>query len=246
MNAGNAITVSVSLPPFGSLAASDVTLSVERTGSSTPLATSTTGTLNYTIAADGLHFVRVQGTVNRGLRAQYLLNVTVTDGAAPAVSGTSLPAEGATGSAVIDRFTLTFSEDLTPASVNNTANYDLRAAGTDGTFGTADDAVYAVSPSPAYASGPTASYRVTNGPLQPGSYRLTVSGLTDRAGIPMAAPFVRLFMMQSPPGFTVESRSNNTAATATPLPLAEDPSGSGLRWRAGQGNLSVSATDLDF
>jgi len=31
--------------------------------------------------------------------------------------------------AVIDRFTVTFSEDLNPATVNNLANYDLRGAG---------------------------------------------------------------------------------------------------------------------
>ena len=36
--------------------------------------------------------------------------------------------------------------------------------------------------------------RVTDGPLQPGSYRVTLkTGLTNRVGNPLSAPYVRTF-----------------------------------------------------
>src|SRR5262249_23545595 len=83
-----------------------------------------------------------------------------------------LPAEGATATAVIDRLSLNFSEDMAAPTVLNMANFDLRAAGPDGQFGTADDQVYSLA-SYGYTSGLTASLRITDGPLQPGTYRFT-------------------------------------------------------------------------
>src|SRR5262249_38628827 len=60
-----------------------------------------------------------------------------------------------------------------------------------------------------------------DGPLQPGNYRLTVStGLTDRFGNPLSAPFVRNFTLADVAPYILESRSNDTLATATTLGTA--------------------------
>src|SRR5207248_5218550 len=53
LNAGNVIALNDSLPSFGSLATADLRLTVEADGSTTPLATSTTGALTYVVPADG-------------------------------------------------------------------------------------------------------------------------------------------------------------------------------------------------
>ena len=152
-----------------------------------------------------------------------------------------------------DRFSVGFSEDMAAAAVNDAANFDLRAAGADGAFGTADDVVYAVAGS-GYTSGLTASYRIVDGPLQPGSYRLTVgTGLTDRGGTPLASPFVHTFAVADVPGFLLESRSNDTQATATPLGQAPDgpatPDGSfvarGTTAAGGNNPWHLAAADLD-
>src|SRR5262249_8494810 len=66
-----------------------------------------------------------------------------------------------------------------------------------------------------------ASYRITDGPLQPGTYRLTLkTGLTDKSGNPLAAPYVRTFSAADLAPYVLESRSNDTSATATPLGAA--------------------------
>ena len=171
LNVGNAIDLSVALPSFGGLQAGDVILSIERAGGGTPVAVGANGSLHHTVSTDGVYYVRVRSDARRGLRAQYLLGVSVTDGVSPAITSTTLAAEGGTTTAVIDRFTLNFSEDMAIAAVNDPAHLDLRAAGPDGAFGTSDDRVYALASS-GYAGGLSASYRITDGPLQPGTYRL--------------------------------------------------------------------------
>ena len=67
-----------------------------------------------------------------GLLAQYLLDIELTDATAPVITSTNLPQEGTTSQAVLDRFTLGFSENLEPGTVTNAANLDLRSAGPDG------------------------------------------------------------------------------------------------------------------
>ena len=111
-------------------------------------------------------------------------------------------------------------------------------------FNTADDELYHLS-SYGYTSGLTASYRITDGPLQPGSYRLTLgTGLTDKSGNPLVGPYVRNFSMENLASFTVESRSDDTAATATSLSLIA--SDSGVRSGYGRGNLWGNSTDQDW
>src|SRR5206468_355490 len=128
-----------------------------------------------------------------------------------------------------------FSEDLQTAGVNAATTYELRSADGDDTFGTADDLVYTLSPS---GNSRSVSLRVTDGPLQPGRYRFTVhaSALLDRfanlldgnADGTGGDDLLRTFLVALPAGVILESRSNDTLASAMPLPLGEDPAGSGL------------------
>jgi hypothetical protein len=85
LNTGNTVNLTDSLPTFGSLKAGDVTLSLERAGGGT-VATSTSGTLNYTLTADGVYYARIRATADQSVRAQYLLTDTVADTVAPRVT----------------------------------------------------------------------------------------------------------------------------------------------------------------
>ena len=87
---------------------------------------------------------------------------------------------------------------------------------------------------------------MADGPLQPGNYRLTVStGMTDRFGNVMAAPYVLVFTVAPLSGYTIENRSNDTTGTATALAMIEDPAGSTLKSAGGRGNL-WSCSDTDY
>jgi RHS repeat-associated protein len=227
LNAGNAIDLNASLPTGSTLTAAGLTLSVFSGAGATPVATATGGTLSHTLAADGPVHVRVQSATNRDLRAQYVLTVNVVDGVPPRITATTLPDEGSGTSSIIDRFRLTFSEDMQPASVQNAAHYSLVEAGPDGTVGTADDIGYLLAPD-SYAAGLDATVRIRNGPLQQGTYRLTVTtGLRDRAGNSMAASFVRNFTVNGIAGYVLENRSNGSLADATSLAGAATGPGTG-------------------
>src|SRR5579885_1199750 len=126
-------------------------------GGGNVVATSPAGaaSLGYTVPAgqDGTYYARVTAANgSAGLLAQYALGIDLVDTVPPNVTATSLPAPGATSSAVTDRFTVSFSKDMGAAAVNNLANYDLRGAGPDGLFGTADDVASHLA-GPGYASG---------------------------------------------------------------------------------------------
>jgi hypothetical protein len=196
--------------------------------SGTVVASAPAGTTNltHTVAggAAGRYYARVRAnTGTDGLLSQYLLSIEETippDVTAPQITGDTLPPEGSTTTNLWDRFTLNFSEELSQPTVNNAAAYELRNAGPDDTFGTGDDSVYGVVTSPAYANGTNASYFISDGPLQPGRYRLTVAtSLLDLELNPLAAPYVRTFTVANVAGFVLENRANDTAATATSLSL---------------------------
>ena len=216
--AGTTISLGVTKPSTSGL--SPVLAILNSAG--TAVATSAAGATSFSYlipsGGDGLYYVRLtaaSGTA--GLLSQYLLSFDLADSVPPVITATNLPAAGATSTAEIDRFSLNFSEDMTAATVNNVANLDLRSAGTDGQFDTADDVLYHLS-SYGYTTGLTASYRVTDGPLQPGVYRLTAgTGITDRAGNALATSFVRTFTMAELSPYIVEERSNDTSGRATPL-----------------------------
>ena len=243
LNVGNTISASVSLPDCSSVGLTNLVLTVEQQGSSVALATNLTGNLNYTVATDAVYYVRIQCPTNRDLRAQYLLNVFVADTVPPVVTGLSVgngytsiaPADGSTNSLILDRFWLSFSEDMLAGTVNSLSNYDLRSAGPDGVFDTADDQAYAIS-APGYSSGLSAGYVLGNGPLQPGRYRLTVgAGLEDRAGNGLVTPFVRQFVVQGVAGYVLEGRTNGMAHQATSLSLTPGNAATGFTSSGGNG-----------
>ena len=136
---------------------------------------------------------------------------------------------------MLNPITVNFSEDVQTAGSGAASTWELRAAGADGSFDTGDDVLYTLSRS---ASSRSVSLTVTDGPLQPGSYRFTAfaAGLLDRFGNPLDGNadgtggdnLVRLFSVVIPAGTVLENRSNDSIPTATPLPLLEDPAGSGL------------------
>ncbi|MCL5096551.1 MAG: FG-GAP-like repeat-containing protein [Candidatus Omnitrophica bacterium] len=169
------------------------------------------------------------GSLPWGLMQQYLLSIGLFNTTVPEIVAVSLPAEGTTSSNLLDRFTITFSEDFAAASVTNSANYELLNSGADNVFGTADDQRYTVVNSPAYSSGTSASYLVSDGPLQPGLYRFTVSGnLANRTGTTLGAPYVRNFAVANIPGFVFENRFDHSPGLATSLSLSQNaqPNGS--------------------
>ncbi|MGC8990686.1 MAG: LamG-like jellyroll fold domain-containing protein, partial [Verrucomicrobiia bacterium] len=179
-----------------------------------------------------------------GLMAQYLLWIELRDQLSPSILSDTLPAEGTTVIGLVSGFALTFSEDMLAETINSAASYELRSNGVDGQFGTADDQLWPITTSPAYGSGLTANYRVLGAPLLPGAYRFTVTtAVRDRAGNPIPAPWTRHFVIGQIPGFSTELEPNNSAETATPLPMnSTQPD---LVSGAGRGFLSDN-NDSDF
>ncbi|MCP4245957.1 MAG: hypothetical protein GY778_02810, partial [bacterium] len=129
----------------------------------------------------------VPGPAGAGPWSRYLLEAQVSDLVAPrVVSVSGPPADGGSTTAVIDVFTVAFSEDLAAATVNGSGGFDLRAAGVDGLFDTADDVIYGPAASPTYSAGTEVRLFINGGPLPGGTYRFTVTGaVTDRAGNPL-------------------------------------------------------------
>src|SRR5262249_5834475 len=68
-----------------------------------------------------------------------------------------------------------------------------------------------------YVRGLTQTYLVTDGPLQPDHYRLTVKpGVQDRAGNALMQ-FTRTFQVQGVPGFILEQRNAHSFGAAASL-----------------------------
>jgi autotransporter-associated beta strand protein len=193
------------------------------------------------------------GGTGAGPWAQYILGVDVADLVPPQVTAVSpLPVPGGSTNSVLDRLTLTLSKDLDPTTVTS-SSFDLREAGPDGVFDTADDVVYSLGVDP-YTSGLTVGIPILDGPLGNGDYRFTAkSTLLDRSGNPLDGngdgtggdAYVQYFTVALPSGFVFEGRSNDTLATATALPLAEDPVGSGLWMGRGIGSIQTTS-DVDY
>ncbi|MCC5805515.1 MAG: VCBS repeat-containing protein [Opitutales bacterium] len=177
--------------------------------------------LEYTVpdGATGAYAVRVRahdGTLD--LLSQYRLTIRLANVVPPEIVADTLPAEGSTFVGVYDRFSLTFTEDMDPATVNAAASYDLRAAGPDGAWDTADDEVYSVQPVAPYTAGTSVQLRVVDGPLQPGHYRFRgLDSLADTAGNTLEAVYERTFFVEGFPGVLLESRDNSSFAAADPL-----------------------------
>ena len=153
-----------------------------------------------------------------GVLAEYRLRLSLRDTSAPFVTSTTLPSSGSSTGSFVDRFSVTFSEDMAPSTVASTNSYELRNAGPNQVFDAADDSFYTVQNSPAYASGLSASFVIPDGPLQPGLYRFTARTLlTDTSGTPLASNYVHQFTVTNTPGFLNESRDNDSIATGVPF-----------------------------
>jgi hypothetical protein len=225
LNAGNSISLAMQYPASSTLG-NQAILSVWRAGGTNAVAGSVSGILNCAVAADGDYWVHVEST-NRDLRASYLLTVAVSDTVPPRITGASLPEEGMVTTALVNGFSLNFSESMDPLSVGVSSNYTLVCAGADGVFGTGDDAVYRIAAN-SYAQGTTASYMIVDGPMQPGNYRFSVSAnLKDRAANAMGTTFARNFQVANLSVYTFEGRSNDVAALATPLSAVVTTNGDG-------------------
>jgi len=132
--------------------------------------------------------------------------------------------------------------------------WDLREAGADGIFDTADDVIYRLTLDPVYSSGKTVGLFIQGGPLGNGHYRFTAnSTVTDRTGNALDGnadgaggdAYQRVFDVALPSGRLFEGPNNDTLATATQVSLSEDPAGSGYFAEYGIGSLQPTS-DADY
>jgi hypothetical protein len=145
---GDVVELSIAKPGASTL---DPRIQLIRGAGSAVLATVTgDDSITLTIPEDGLYYAQVAANTaaTAGIQAQYLLSVDVTDTTAPEVVSTSLAASYTTA---VDRFTVTFSEDLLATAATNPASYSLRAAGPNGIFGDGDDVIYGLRRPPTRA-----------------------------------------------------------------------------------------------
>ena len=173
-------------------------------------------------------------------------NVSVrrtSDLAGTIIRGTTLPAPGFPSSAAIDRFSIFASRDLLNSSAIDVANYSLREAGANLTFGDSDDTVFTLTPS--HTAGKVVSFTPDTVPLQPGKYRFeTKAGLLD-AGTNAVTAFTSDFVIVNPVLGRIENAENDSIPGATPLPVTESPAGSGLFTTVGVGTFSANR-EVDY
>ena len=114
--------------------------------------------------------------------------------------------------------------------------WDLREAGADGVFDTADDRIHQVQLAADYNEGATVHLRA-DGTLGTGSYRFTAnSTLKDLSGNRLDGnangsagdPYYQSFIIQQPDGYLFEGWNSDTMYTAMELALVEDPELNGL------------------
>ncbi|MDB6032593.1 MAG: hypothetical protein JWM16_2931, partial [Verrucomicrobiales bacterium] len=257
LNPGNTVELSFRLPT-GSTLSPKVTL-MNSAGSvvSDQDGNASDGHFLGNIPAAATYFAKVEASSGAGPEAQYVLDVVISDTVAPKVIGVSrFPASNGTTDRVISTFRVNFDESLSPAAVlagSPLSNWDLRSAGPDGLFDTGDDVIYALAVWPAYDGGTSVPFLITNGPLANGKYRLRISaGLTDIVGNSIDGdsngvggdPYVRIFSIALEPGHTFEGPANDSLSSATPLPLVEAFTNSGLFIGRGVGAIDP-AYDFD-
>ena len=145
-------------------------------------------------------------------------------------------------------------DSLDPYPTDPLNAWDLRAAGPDATFDTADDVIYRLTLATPYTGGTSVSLFINGGPLPSGEYRFTANAtLTDVVGNALDGDgnglggdaYQQPFTVALSPGLTLEGGNNDTLLTATALPLTEDPAGSGYFLGRGLGSLQPSS-DTDY
>jgi len=151
---------------------------------------------------------------------------------------------------------LNFDQQLDAATVEDADSWDFRAAGAEGLFDTADDAIYDLQVSTTYDPfGTSVQLYVQNGPpMDSDDYRFTATAmLTDMVGNALDGDgdstggdaSTRLFSLDLTTPVAVGNSANNDRATATPFPLTEDPADSGLFLGFGLGSIDPSS-DQDW
>lgn len=119
-------------------------------------------------------------------RVNTYLAMSTTIGPPILKSTEGMPNEGSTVPPdEIDEFTVSFSQVMDPATVNNIANYELRGAGPDNTFGNSDDVLYTLSTSTPYMYGTNyLTFQVSGGSFINGLHRITFfsGGLSNPFG----------------------------------------------------------------
>ena len=142
-----------------------------------------------------------------------------TIGAPQIKSLNGLPEDGGILTDTLSSFDVSFTQVMDPDSVNDVASYELRSAGFDGVFDTADDDLVALTLSDTYKIGTNQfSVDITNGNLGFGDYRLTLA-----AG-----------GLQNPFGTALDGDGNGVGgdnfetffSVEPPAPVAIDPLGS--------------------
>lgn len=102
--------------------------------------------------------------------------ITGTLGAPQVDEVLGLPADGEyLDDTTIDQFSVSFTQIMDPASVNDSANWDLRAAGLDDVFGTGDDIVMNLSFDPYMIGTNDLMIDIVDGPMNYGHYMLTLN-----------------------------------------------------------------------
>jgi subtilisin family serine protease len=150
----------------------------------------------YQVAAQLLYFVDNIDALNpafAGLLGTGRVNpfkaLTNTLPAPRINSLTGLPSAGSTSATWnVNSFTVAFNQVMNPAGVNSMSNYILREAGADGTFGTSDDQIIAVTATKTYQVGTNLmTFNIAGGPLGPGRYQLSMSssGLRNPFNTPL-------------------------------------------------------------
>ncbi|MBN2291620.1 MAG: pre-peptidase C-terminal domain-containing protein, partial [Pirellulales bacterium] len=257
LNAGNQVQLDLRLPNGSTLDGNVVLVDSSGTVVADDDGILTDSDYQATLITPGAYYAKVEDNSGAGNYAQYILDVTIVDTVSPKVTGVSgLPAEGRTAHLPNGRFTVSFDEDLDPASVAAAGAFDFRAAGEDDSFDTPDDIIYNLTQLPVYTLDNNVEFDVSNGQIIDGLYRLRATSLiTDIAGNTLDGnsdgtggdAYEHVFSIDLPDGINAgfEDEDNSALATATPLNLVEDAAVPGVFSGVGVGVVDPS-DDADY
>ncbi len=130
-----------------------------------------------------------------GGRVNSFLALTQTVPAPNVMSVEGLPSEGAAITGAVTSFKLRFDQIMDPATVNAAGSFTLAYAGSDGTFGTADDVPVAFAWDEYLVAGNEVSFTVTGTFDNAGEYRFSAvaPNLQNPFGAAIASTFTRTF-----------------------------------------------------